>query len=58
MKCSFLRFGARSVSRCASQAPYFGSVSMQARRFLVAGAALCNATFRTFVARAACCDMA
>ena len=30
--------------------PHFGSVRMQARGFFMAGASLCNAAFRTFVA--------
>ena len=63
MKSKVMKSGAsnsqdgRSVLCFAWQARYFG-VSMQARRFLVAGAALCNAAFRTFVAGAALCDVA
>ena len=58
------RFGApksqnvRSFSCFAWQAQYFGSVSMQARRFFVAGAALCDVAFRDVVAGAAFCDVA
>ena len=36
----------------------FGSVSMQARCFFVAGAALCDVAFRDVVAGAAFCDVA
>ena len=42
----------------AWQAQYFGSVSMQACRFFVAGAALCDVAFRDVVAGAAFCDVA
>ena len=58
------RFGAlksqnvRSFSCFAWQAQYFGSVSMQACRFFVAGAALCDVAFRDVVAGAAFCDVA
>ena len=59
------RFGApkaqngRSFSRFAGQAQYFGNVSMQVRRFFVAGAALfCDVAFRDVVAGAAFCDVA
>ena len=58
------RFGApksqkvRSFSCFAWQAQYFGSLSMQACRFFVAGAALCDVAFRDVVAGAACCDVA
>ena len=58
------RFGApksqnvRSFSCFAWQAQYFGSDSMQARRFFVAGAALCDVAFRDVVAGAAFCDVA
>ena len=48
----------RSFSCFAWQAQYFGSVSMQARCFFVAGAALCDVTFRDVVAGAAFCDVA
>ena len=48
----------RSFSCFAWQAQYFGSVSMQACRFFVAGAALCDVAFRDVVAGAAFCDVA
>ena len=47
----------RSFSRFAWQAQYLGSVSMQACRFLVAGAALCNVAFGVCVAGAAFCGV-
>ena len=48
----------RSFSCFAWQAQYFGSDSMEARRFFVAGAALCDVAFRDVVASAAFCDVA
>ena len=48
----------RSFSCFAWQAQYFGSESMQARRFFVAGAALCDVVFRDVLAGAAFCDVA
>ena len=57
------RFGAsksqdgRSFLRFAGQGQYFGSVSMQACYFLVAGGAFRNAAFRTCVAGAAFCGV-
>ena len=48
----------RSFWCFAWQAQYFGSVSMQARCFFLAGAALCDVAFRDVVAGAAFCDVA